>query len=199
MTKKTMKILPFISFMLALTASAVLAQAPYQVKEGKLSIKGTSSLHDWESTVSGFEWSGDLVLADHKLTQLSNISVVIPVENIKSEHGRIMDNKTYDAFDSKKNPNITFKVPNQQITGQGTVDVKGSLTMAGATKPWTLRITYKALAGGDLQVTGSSAIKMTEFGMDPPTALMGTVKVADNVTVEFNLVLTPGKGISSRR
>jgi hypothetical protein len=40
-----------------------------------------------------------------------------------------------------------------------------------------------------MQISGSKKLKMTEFDMVPPTALMGTIKTGDEVTVTFNLNL----------
>jgi hypothetical protein len=62
--------------------------------------------------------------------------------------------------------------------------------MNGATNKITLSISGKTLPGGDLQFTGSHSLKMTDYKMKPPTAMMGTIKVGDEVTVKFNLTIT---------
>ena len=38
---------------------------------------------------------------------------------------------------------------------------------------------------------GARAIKMSEYGVKPPTLILGTMKVRDQVTVSFDLVLNP--------
>ena len=38
-------------------------------------------------------------------------------------------------------------------------------------------------------MTGSYTVKMTEFGLKPPTLMMGTLKVNENVAVNFDLYL----------
>jgi hypothetical protein len=62
--------------------------------------------------------------------------------------------------------------------------------MAGTTKPIDLVANYKVLSNGDLQITGSKKIKMTDFNMEPPTAMMGTIKVGDDVIIGFDIVLS---------
>jgi hypothetical protein len=52
---------------------------------------------------------------------------------------------------------------------------------------------YKILPNGDLQFSASKKIKMTEYKMEPPTAMMGTIKVGDEVTVNFDITVTPNK------
>lgn len=103
----------------------------------------------------------------------------------------MMDNKTYDAFNHEKNPHIIFTLSAQKINeANSTIDVQGNLSMAGTTKPVSLTLSYKLLPNGALQVTGSKKLTMTDFKMEPPTAMMGTIKVGNDVVVNFDLILT---------
>ena len=43
------------------------------------------------------------------------------------------------------------------------------------------------LAVGALRVSGQVDILMTEFGLEPPTALLGLIKAKDRVTIRFDL------------
>ena len=89
-------------------------------------------------------------------------------------------------------PNATFTasavtVPGP-VTGQ-TVDlsIPGKLTVHGVTKDVTA--TAKAqIAGGKLEVAGSVAMDMTDYGVSPPSVPFTTVD--SQVTVEFDIFLT---------
>jgi polyisoprenoid-binding protein YceI len=72
--------------------------------------------------------------------------------------------------------------------------IEGDLTMNGVTNVIMLSVIGKNLPGGDMRFSGSRGLKMTDYKMKPPTAMMGTVKVGDEVTVKFDL--TFGKLIS---
>ena len=62
--------------------------------------------------------------------------------------------------------------------------------MAGANQPIDLQqVKYKVLAGGDVQITFSKTFKMSQWKMEPPTAMMGTIKVGDEVTVNFDFIV----------
>src|SRR6186713_2416769 len=76
-----------------------LSESPFQVKSVTASIKGTSSLHDWESTIEKIEFKGSIHLEGNG-GMIKDVEVKIPVESIKSKEGRIMDNKTHEAFKS---------------------------------------------------------------------------------------------------
>jgi hypothetical protein len=39
---------------------------------------------------------------------------------------------------------------------------------------------------------------MRDYKMTPPTAVMGTIKVGEEVTINFDLTLSPGQGISKK-
>ena len=164
----------------------------FTLKNYKVTVQGTSSLHEWESEVEKTDIKGSYTADKGTLVDLNNAVVRIPVTSIKSTKGKMMDNKTYEAFDFEKNPNIIFTVTSSRV-GAKTIDFKGTLAMAGAVRPIEVRGAWKLLGNGDLQVTGSHKLKMTDFKMEPPTAMMGTVKVGDEVTVTFDIVLTNTK------
>jgi hypothetical protein len=48
-----------------------------------------------------------------------------------------------------------------------------------------------ANADGALRVTGRYPMPMTQWGVQPPRLMMGTMKVGDTVTVNFDLLLQP--------
>jgi polyisoprenoid-binding protein YceI len=107
-----------------------------------------------------------------------------------------MDTKTHDAFNSEKFPFIIFTLRSEKInTATLTVNLKGTLEMAGTTNPIDLDASYKILPGGDLQVIGNKKVKMTEFNMDPPKAMMGTIKAGDEVTISFNIIFSGASSI----
>jgi polyisoprenoid-binding protein YceI len=168
-----------------------LSAQSFVLKNFNVTVKGTSSMHDWESQVEKLECKASFKIEGNKLVDVKDALIKIPVEGIKSEKGKIMDNKTYDAFNYEKHPSISFLLNSEKINASNnTIEMKGNLSMAGATRPIDLVANYKVLSNGDLQITGSKKIKMTDFNMEPPTAMMGTIKVGDEVIIGFDIVLS---------
>lgn len=199
------KIMKATKVLLLITVWALALQLHYaeaqtlSVKTYKLTVAGTSSLHEWESNVERLEAQGSFVLTNSTLTDIKDVAVKIPVTAIKSTKGKMMDNKTYEAFKHEKNPHIVFKMTGRTINAASqSLDVTGNLTMAGVTKAIDLNLTYKVLTGGEIQVSGSKKLVMSQFKMDPPTAMMGTIKVGDEVTVTFDLVLTQSAFVKTK-
>ncbi len=186
---KSIKLLLVIVSVLAIALPAVRAQV-FTVKSYKLSVQGTSSLHDWESTVEKVEARGFYQVSNNTLASIKDVVVKIPVKAIKSPKGKIMDNKTWEAFNYEKNPTITFVLGDKKIDAvKSTVVATGTLTMAGVTKPAELHLTYKVLPGGELEISGSYKLLMSTFNMEAPTAMMGTIKVGDEIVVTIEMLL----------
>jgi polyisoprenoid-binding protein YceI len=112
----------------------------------------------------------------------------------------MMDNKTYEAFQSDTYPTITFTVTQSQITVDDSKNIvikaPGKLTMAGTTKPVMVEARGKLLPGGGLQLALAQKISMIEFKMKPPTVMMGAIKVGEAVTVVVDLVLNPATRVA---
>ena len=178
-----------LAAILTLQANCLNGQ-PSKVKDYKVTVKGTSTMHDWESKVEKLECKTSYKIENNDLVEIKDATLKITVESIKSTEGKIMDDKTYDAFKSEQHPFIIFILRSENINKSDlTVNLTGTLEMAGETRPIDLVASYRVLANGDLQIVGNKKIKMTEFKMKPPKALMGTIKVGDEVNISFDITL----------
>ncbi len=150
----------------------------------KFFVDGTSTVHDW--TIESNTISGKLT-ADEISKQITSVSLNLEVETLESGKNG-MDKKVYSAFDTKKNPSISFESNSVTSASDGKSGVaKGSLTMAGRTTavdvPFTLDDT-----SGNWVFSGEVTMLMTTFDMKPPTAVFGTIKAGDEVIVRFQVV-----------
>ncbi|MEZ4983840.1 MAG: YceI family protein [Saprospiraceae bacterium] len=188
-----MKNLLCLLSLILLIAQPLVAQS-WQLVSKDFTINGTSNVHDWTSNVTTVNWSGHFVFAEDGTLQINNGKITIPVSGIKSTKGRIMDGKTYDALKKDSHPNILFTASSVTATANGTnsytANVKGTLSIAGVRKQVTVKVTIKEIGEGKVNLSGSYALKMTDFGIDPPTALMGTMTTGDDVTLKFSLDLS---------
>ena len=87
---------------------------------------------------------------------------------------------------------ITFAVKDYTLAAADsgmTVTLEGSLTLGGVTKDVTITAEAKAGPEGTLQLTGTHALSMKDYGLKAPSLMLGTMKVHDKVTVGFDLLL----------
>lgn len=191
MSKKTLPnyyMLLIASIMLVGSLSVTTAQTlKINAQSSTMTISGTTNVHNFQSKVT--QISGDLVINGKKVQSLK---VEVPVKSIKSNE-KLMDKKTYEAFDAEKHPTITFQLIDAVVQKATAEDIDvvltGNLTMAGVSKKISINTTGKALKAGTLQFTGSVGLKMTDFKMKPPTAMLGMMKVGDAITLKFSVVL----------
>lgn len=184
----------YIILTLTLSMSAFLfAQIDYQVSNFKVSIAGTSTVHDWSADVNTVTGTADLEMTNGELTGLTNLNVKIDANSIKSEKGSMMDKNIYKALKTKDNNYITFKLKKvKTITTSGNVtnlSVDGDLTIAGTTKPVNLRAT-STNNDGSFKFVGSKKIKMTEYNVEPPTFMFGAMTTGDEVTINYEVTFT---------
>lgn len=166
------------------TVLLAIAHGAFSQTTATLSVGGTSNLHDWESRVTKAVVKLDVPSGNASSPTIRAVSVVVPVKSIVSEHD-LMNKKTYEAFNEPKNPNISFEAKDVRFVADAVV-MTGMLTMNGTTKPATIKGSAK-VAKGELTISGVHAIDMTQFGMVPPTAVMGTIKVGRIVNVKFEV------------
>ncbi len=183
----------FVLFLL-FTLSFAFGQNAYHVANFSLVVKGTSNLHDWESTANEVRGNASVIAEAGVLKSIPMLHVEIPVKAIKSGKSSIMDNKTYDALKANSFPNITYKL--EKVAGlvkrsATTYDINttGYLTIAGATNKIDIYVQAKMSENGDLTFMGSKKLKMTDYNIKPPTALMGTLTTGDDIEIVFQVTL----------
>lgn len=154
-----------------------------------VTIQGTSNLHNWEETVKKVSGKGSLSWNEDGSFNLNTILIKIDVFSIKSDNST-MDKKTYSALKAEKFPEISFSLSSPVKTikvgsGENIIVAKGNLTIAGITKPVTIKVKATMVKQGLLLFQSSQTIKMSDYGVDAPTALFGTLKTGDQITLNF--------------
>src|SRR5690554_2213127 len=158
----------------ALSVSAV-AQEKFQLgPKPELKVTGTSTLHDWEMVSTQATGEAILVQQDGKLQGIQKLSIQMPAESIKSGRGA-MDKNTYAALNTKKHKQVQFVLTDINPTGANTWDAKGSFTIAGVTQPAAFEV-KSSQSGSGYNFQEEHAFQLTDYKIDPPTALLGTVK-----------------------
>lgn len=153
-----------------------------------LLVDGTSNIHDW--TIEAENTNGLLIVNfnEENLEKITKLEFSAVAESLVSGKSG-MDKNTYKALNTDKYKNITFtlnKVNGIEKISESDYKVKttGSLTIAGVKKQVSLNFNVKR-ATDQLVLTGQYKLNMTDFGIDPPTAMFGTIKTGEEVLIKF--------------
>lgn len=176
---------------LALAAFAASAERFASTNGSVVKVEGTSTLHNWTMQSTTIKGEISAPTPDNWNAPAKAV-VTIPVTSIKSEHAK-MDKLMAEALKAKTNPEIRFEMTSatpQNVTANGfLLKTQGKLTIAGVTKEVALDVQGSRNADGRYTLAGTAPIKMTSFGIKPPTAMMNTIKTGDDVKVTFRWVV----------
>jgi hypothetical protein len=88
------------------------------------------------------------------------------------------------VLDADRYPEIYFHSTMVERDGTDRWRVSGTLNLHGQTHPITMEVKFK-----DGLYQGATDLKQTEFGITPVTVAGGTVKVKDELNIEFQVEL----------
>jgi len=195
MKKTTKSFMAIIGIsMVAILISATPAKTTFTVsKNYTVSIHGTSNLHDWDEKVGTVTGEGNVKWNADGSFDLTAINIKMDVHSIKSDMGSVMDNNTYKALKASSNPEIIFKlespVNNIPKASEKIVSALGNLSIAGVTRAVNMQVKVYMQPSGTLTFEGSQTVKTTDYGVDPPTALFGTLKTGKEIKINFKINL----------
>jgi hypothetical protein len=168
--------------------------------DSKLVLDGSSNVHAWACKSSDFlaTVEVDVGFQTQPLTEvakpISKVQVTIPVKTLKCGHGK-MDENMYKALKAEQFPDIEYTLTSYTIdTATATANTfiantVGELTVAGKTITVEIPIKTERLLGGSARGEGTVPLKMTDFGIKPPVALLGTLRTRDAISISFNVLL----------
>ena len=164
--------------------------------ESRLWVGGTSSVRGWECKATTFAVNVEsapnaaaTVLAGEKA--VGAVDLTVPVEKLECGNGQ-MNGHMRKALKMEEHAQIAFRLTSYELGRSNDsllVMMAGSLTLGGSEKPIELVGLAASGPDGALRVTGTYALKMTDFGLKPPTLMFGRIKVHDLVKVGFDVVL----------
>ena len=177
---------------------------------GRVTIEGTSTLHDWHA--EGRQIEGSVLVQEYELAVLwettgdlaphelaPTVRVDIPIASLTSGK-RGMDEKMREALKADTYPLITYRLESAQHaarhaahadggSGSLTLETTGVLTVAGVERTVELPMQVRRLSSDRLEVGGEASLRMTEFGIDPPRTMLGAIRAGDEVHVHWTWVL----------
>ncbi len=181
----------FFALFLLLPFAAQAQPALTFARGGTVEIKGTSNVHGWTCKVEQYTGTVAGGLTGEMPAAVTEATFTVPVAGIDCDNGT-MNGKMRDALKAGQHASIRYTLTEARATpgenGRFTLATKGRLTIAGQTQPVQMTVQGEVMSDGRYHFTGSTPVKMSQYGIKAPTAMLGAMRTGDEVTIVFDLV-----------
>lgn len=183
-----------VAFLVLASTHVANSQQNYIASNIKIKVEGSSNIHDWHMEAEQGVSNAVLSLNGNILTGIPSLSFSMAAENLKSE-SKVMDKNTYKAIVTDKYPTISFTASTANIRANGNngfvASVKGKMQISGGAKEVWLTGVCTVNTDKTVSVTGIYKFKMTEYNVTPPSIMFGSIVVADDLLIRFNILYKP--------
>ena len=195
----------FIVAILALLAaksggqSVTMVKKKYQIApESKLYLKGTTNVNTFTCDCTD-EFPGSYLEVESQgdYARFQNTGLCISTRNFNC-HNRKIETDMQQAMKAETYPYIRIELAETWQNAQNfkteckdwfPVKAKVRITITNVTKEHQILGKAKKIGANQFQLLGEKALQMTEFGIDPPHAMFGMIKVNDWITFHFDLIV----------
>lgn len=182
--------------MAPLGAAAQDATAPLSLTAGRVTINGTSNIHEFTATTTDVRVT-KLALA----AGVSGLNAAAPgaVEAFEiairaaslSSPKEGLDKNMHKALKVAEHPDIMFRLLRLEAkpaAAAGALRAVGVLNIAGVEKEVAFDL-KTAVTGATLTISGDVPLLMTDFGIAPPKAMLGMLKTDPRIVVKFDTIM----------
>ena len=150
-----------------------------------------------ESNINQFNFTYDLhkhalVEASDRSKDSGQLELVLPIKDFKTSNPLMYDDFLQMMKESQY-PRIVIGIPENQLVSleqqSNTVCPSMNITIAGITRTYKIDCSLMNCSENTLLI-GSQKIMLSDFKLKPPEKLYGLVKVDDEITVNFSIILT---------
>jgi hypothetical protein len=137
--------------------------------------------------------------ADPPTLVFENTQLRLRAENLDCGN-RMMNRDLRNTLRADQHPEIRLDLRRLQFAAGDIANAIGTdwtdltahtnLTLAGQTRRASIRFRGRSVGHEVYELVGVHEVRMTDFGVEPPTAMMGLVKVDDHMRIHFKLWLS---------
>ncbi|MEX2640923.1 MAG: YceI family protein [Balneolales bacterium] len=162
-------------------------------------IEGSTNVNDFHCDARifhgiGLMKAGNITPAKRVKKNVLSIQAHIPIDGFECGKRR-MNRDLYNALKGDRHPEISFEFLEAAIAGD-SITVTGYLTVAGVVQIIVFDVKGYAQDDTDWRISGSASIFMNDYNIDPPSPLLGMIKVNDRLSVNFDFLVDVNHDLS---
>jgi polyisoprenoid-binding protein YceI len=159
-------------------------------RAAKMGHRLTIAMNSWQATVS---WSGDQPTAVRLTVAVDSLQVLRGeggLTPLSAPEKALVRSNALKCLESDRFPRIHFQCDDVAKAGEG-YRLTGMLEVHGRARQHVVDVRVADL--GDLwRLSCDTELRQSEYGVTRYSLLMGSMKVADNVTVSFSAIRAKG-------
>ncbi len=176
----------FCGLFLLISSQATAQNAYVPFGDQELLVEGTSTIHDWEMVSSQINGEISVSVQNNKINSIDPFKITMPVQSLKSGKSA-MDKNAYEALNADKYQQIIFEFSEATSITDRLIRANCMITISGTTNKIALEINYN-VTGDSIEFEGSFPITFSQFHIDPPKAMLGTIKTGDKLKISFKSI-----------
>lgn len=126
------------------------------------------------------------------------VTLKVPVASLRSGR-RAMERDMREALRAEAHPHVTYALERivkadwfhdeEADALSFELTTRGELSLAGVQRPIEMNVRIEPIADKRFRVIGRRAFHMSDFNIEPPTALFGLIRADERVKVVFDLMV----------
>lgn len=169
--------------------------------QSSMLIKGGSTVGSWDADVTVIQ--AEILVDMYALQSIDGNAdglfslngLTIPVKQIQSDGNR-MTNNIHKYLNERSHPNITFTLsetsvsPNPGSEGKRfELNANGTINAAGTSKNVDMLLRGELNDNGTITLSGVQHLGFSDFNIDRPSAMLGTVRASEELEIHYTIVL----------
>ncbi len=190
-----MRALILLQLILTLSMSAV-AQHQFRLKiqdGSQIKIHGSSNIHEFTLTQTASSFPERLIQITQGNTSgkilVNNGTISIPVRHFTTPV-KLIQFAFYKMMMADQHPNLVIRLKQldalQPYKGKIRSTAQVDVSIAGVTRTYIIPVESKKV-NESVEITGTKRMSIRDFGITPPSPMMGMVRVSEWVDIQMNL------------
>lgn len=161
-----------------------------------ITINGTSNVNKFQ-----FQNEKPIITTISSESHFDN-RIRIPVYEFKASNQRMLQD-FHEMVNALEHPYINIEIESMALADfdetSGMTNFRTKVSIAGKTNTYTVASQVEGCEHKGFILKGTLEVKLTDFGIDPPTKVFGAVKVNNEVLINFAFSLEHEESLAERR
>jgi polyisoprenoid-binding protein YceI len=188
-----------LSLLLALPILSAQSYEIHPAPSGRLSLTvEKTGLYRGKKHLFLFEKYNGILQFDPQKPESSKVQMTIDSRSLickddwvsASDLKKVQETALDDMLAVKQYPSMTFASTSIKPLGGDRYEVQGTLTIRALPKPVLLTVQLNAADPKGLHIDGNATIKLSDYNLKPPSALLGAIGTKNEMALSFSVIVS---------